>query len=92
MTATAVSLTMVSLRSEGLGKSPVAMRIMTSAVLDDIASLAFLAIAVPLVTESQSLGKTVQRFRKLRSHFCNGLGRLELQRLRLPISQAVFER
>ena len=38
MTATAVSLTMVSLRSEGLGSSPAATRIKTSAVIDDIAS------------------------------------------------------
>ena len=50
MTATAVSLTMVSLRSEGLGKSEVATRIMTSAVLDDIASLALVAILVPIAT------------------------------------------
>lgn len=48
MTATAVSLTMVSLYSEGLGKSPVSTRIMTSAVLDDIASLALVAILVPI--------------------------------------------
>ena len=50
MTATAVSLTMVSLRSEGLHVSPVARRIMTSAVLDDVASLALVAILVPIVT------------------------------------------
>ena len=50
MTATAVSLTMVSLRSEGLQNSRVATRIMTSAVLDDIASLALVAIVVPIVT------------------------------------------
>jgi Kef-type K+ transport system membrane component KefB len=48
MTATAVSLTMVSLRSEGLHRSPAATRIMTSAVLDDIASLALLAVLVPI--------------------------------------------
>ena len=48
MTATAVSLTMVSLKSEGLGRSPVATRIMTSAVLDDIACLALVAIMVPI--------------------------------------------
>lgn len=48
MTATAVSLTMVSLKSEGLGRSPVATRIMTSAVLDDIASLTLVAILVPI--------------------------------------------
>lgn len=49
MTATAVSLTMVSLRSAGLQASPVATRIMTSAVLDDIGSLIMVAIVVPLV-------------------------------------------
>jgi Kef-type K+ transport system membrane component KefB len=48
MTATAVSLTMVSLKGEGLAKSPVATRIMTSAVLDDIAALILVAILVPL--------------------------------------------
>ncbi len=50
MTATAVSLTMVSLKNEGLAKSPVATRIMTSAVLDDIASLALVAILVPIAS------------------------------------------
>jgi Kef-type K+ transport system membrane component KefB len=50
MTATAVSLTMVSLRSEGLQATPAATRIMTSAVLDDIGSLALVAILVPLAT------------------------------------------
>lgn len=48
MTATAVSLTMVSLKSEGLSKSPAATGIMTSAILDDIASLALVAILVPI--------------------------------------------
>ena len=50
MTATAVSLTMVSLKSEGLGNSQAATGIMTSAVLDDIASLALVAILVPMAT------------------------------------------
>lgn len=50
MTATAVSLTMVSLKSMGLQASPVASRIMTSAVLDDIASLALVAVMVPIAT------------------------------------------
>lgn len=50
MTATAVSLTMVSLKSLGLQKSVVATRIMTSAVLDDIGSLVMVAIVVPLAT------------------------------------------
>ena len=48
MTATAVSLTMVSLRSEGLHTTRAAAGIMTSAVLDDIASLALVAILVPM--------------------------------------------
>jgi Kef-type K+ transport system membrane component KefB len=55
MTATAVSLTMVSLRSEGLSASPAATRIMTSAVLDDIASLALVAVMVPLA-QGHSVG------------------------------------
>jgi len=50
MTATAVSLTMVSLRSLGLQRSKAATGIMTSAILDDIASLALVAIVVPVVT------------------------------------------
>jgi Kef-type K+ transport system membrane component KefB len=50
MMATAVSLTMVSLKSEGLLKSPAATGIMTSAVLDDIASLALVAVLVPMAT------------------------------------------
>jgi Kef-type K+ transport system membrane component KefB len=48
MTATAVSLTMVSLRSLNLHNSAVATRIMTSAVLDDIGALVAVAIMVPL--------------------------------------------
>lgn len=55
MTATAVSLTMVSLRSEGLHRSEAARGIMTSAVLDDIASLALVALLVPLATGQAEL-------------------------------------
>lgn len=55
MTATAVSLTMVSLRSEGLHKTEAATGIMTSAVLDDIASLALVAMLVPLATGEANL-------------------------------------
>jgi len=55
MTATAVSLTMVSLKTEGLNKSPAATGIMTSAVLDDIASLALVAILVPIAAGEASL-------------------------------------
>lgn len=50
MTATAVSLTMVSLKSEGLAATTAATGIMTSAVLDDIASLALVAVLVPIAT------------------------------------------
>ncbi len=55
MTATAVSLTMVSLRGEGLQHSVVATRIMTSAVIDDIAALVALAIMVPLAVGQESI-------------------------------------
>ena len=50
MTATAVSLTMVSLKAEKLKNSAAATGIMTSAILDDIAALAAVAILVPLAT------------------------------------------
>ncbi len=50
MAATAVSLTMVSLKSVGLHHSRSATRIMTSAVLDSITSLTLVAILVPLAT------------------------------------------
>jgi Kef-type K+ transport system membrane component KefB len=71
MMATAVSLTMVSLKSEGLNKTPAATGIMTSAVLDDIASLALVAALVPVATGQSALsieglllivGKTVAFF------------------------------
>ena len=55
MTATAVSLTMVSLKTEGLNNSPAATGIMTSAVLDDIASLIFVALLVPIATGEASV-------------------------------------
>ena len=55
MTATAVSLTMVSLRSEGLQLSAAANGIMTSAIIDDIASLALVAILIPIATGSGEL-------------------------------------
>ena len=55
MTATAVSLTMVSLQSEGLHKSVVATRVMTSAVIDDIGSLVAVAIVVPIAIGGESL-------------------------------------
>ena len=49
MTATAVSLTMVSLKSEGLQRSRAATAIMASAILDDIAALIMVAILIPLL-------------------------------------------
>ncbi len=55
MTATAVSLTMVSLKTEGLNNTPAATGIMTSAVLDDIASLVFVALLVPVATGEASV-------------------------------------
>lgn len=58
MTATAVSLTMVSLRSEGLQNSVVATRVMTSAVIDDIGSLIAVAIVVPLAVGGEALSVT----------------------------------
>jgi len=48
MTATAVSLTMVSLREEGLHKTTAATAIMSAAVVDDILSLIGLAIMIPI--------------------------------------------
>lgn len=59
MTATAVSLTMVSLKSEGLSTSKAATGIMTSAVLDDIAALAAVAIMIPIAT-GESAASVVQ--------------------------------
>ena len=55
MTATAISLTMVSLKSEGLHLSPAANGIMTSAIIDDIASLALVAVMIPVATGSGDL-------------------------------------
>jgi len=55
MTATAVSLTLVSLKSEGLSQSKAATGIMTSAVLDDIASLALVAIIIPIATGNATI-------------------------------------
>jgi len=55
MTATAVSLTMVSLQTEKLESSETATGIMTSAVLDDIGTLALVAILIPIITGSAEL-------------------------------------
>lgn len=56
MTATAVSLTMVSLKAENLHKSTAATGIMTAAIIDDILSLIGLAILIPLLLSSSSDG------------------------------------
>lgn len=58
MTATAVSLTMVSLRTEGLHTSTAATGIMTSAVIDDVASLILVALLIPYVTGEGALDAT----------------------------------
>ncbi len=56
MTATAVSLTMVSLKAKGLHKSQAATGIMTAAVVDDILSLIGVAIIIPLALTAQKNG------------------------------------
>ena len=62
MTATAVSLTMVSLRTEGLHTSKAATGIMTSAVIDDVASLVLVAILLPVATGGESLNFAAMLF------------------------------
>ncbi len=52
MTATAVSLTMMSLKEENLHKTTAATGIMTAAVVDDILSLIGVAIIIPIVLTS----------------------------------------
>ncbi len=56
MTATAVSLTMVSLKAKSLHKSQAATGIMTAAVVDDVLSLIGVAIIVPLALAAQKNG------------------------------------
>jgi len=58
MTMTAVSLAMISLRSEGLNTSNAARGIMTSAVLDNIGSLALVALVVPLAIGESEVSVT----------------------------------
>ncbi len=55
MTATAVSLTMVALKHERLHHTKAATGIMTSAVLDDVASLVLVATLVPIVSGSEGM-------------------------------------
>ncbi len=56
MTATAVSLTMVSLKNKNLHKSTAATGIMTAAVVDDVLSLIGVAIIIPLALTATSSG------------------------------------
>jgi len=59
MTATAVSLTMVSLRNENLHKTKASTGIMTAAVVDDVLSLIGVAIVIPIVLASNGSGASV---------------------------------
>lgn len=55
MTATAVSISLVTLKGAGMSTSKAATGIMTSAVLDDIGCLALVAIMVPILTSSDAV-------------------------------------
>lgn len=54
MTATAVSLTMMSLRSDLMHRSTAATGIMTAAVIDDVLSLIGVAILIPIILVSNA--------------------------------------
>lgn len=54
MTATAVSLTMMVLKYEKLHLTKAATGIMTSAVLDDVASLVLVAVLIPIVAGNEA--------------------------------------
>ncbi|MCP5080110.1 MAG: cation:proton antiporter [Alphaproteobacteria bacterium] len=54
MTATAVSLTMMSLRSDRMHRSTAATGIMTAAVIDDVLSLVGVAILIPIILVSSA--------------------------------------
>lgn len=56
MTATAVSLTMMSLRGDLMHKSTAATGIMTAAIIDDVLSLIGVAILIPLIVASTVSG------------------------------------
>lgn len=56
MTATAVSLTMMSLRSDLMHRSTAATGIMTAAVIDDVLSLVGVAILIPIVLAGSADG------------------------------------
>jgi len=59
MTATAVSLTMVSLREEKLHKTTASTAIMTSAIVDDILSLIGLSILIPIILSTHTEANVV---------------------------------
>ena len=66
MTATAVSLTMVSLKAKNLHKSTAATGIMTAAVVDDVLSLIGVAIIIPLaLVATKSGGEIVIDFENI---------------------------
>jgi Kef-type K+ transport system membrane component KefB len=65
MTATAVSLTMVSLKQENLNKSTASTAIMTAAVVDDILSLIGLSILIPIVLSSGGSEANVVNFNEI---------------------------
>jgi Kef-type K+ transport system membrane component KefB len=58
MTATAVSLTMVSLKEENLHKTTASTAIMTAAIIDDILSLIGLSILIPIILATNDNGST----------------------------------
>ena len=65
MTATAVSLTMVSLREEGLHKTTASTAIMSAAVVDDILSLIGLAIMIPIAISATGVSGQSVEFSKI---------------------------
>ncbi len=75
MTATAVSITMVTLKSLGLEKTKAATGIMTSAVVDDVLSLIGLAILLPIILNSHGgelkidLNNLIQTFLEVLTFF-----------------------
>ncbi|BAF70385.1 cation:proton antiporter [Nitratiruptor sp. SB155-2] len=60
MTATAVSLTMVSLKEKNMHKSTAATGIMTAAVVDDVLSLIGVAIIIPLALAATKSGGSLE--------------------------------
>ncbi|MDH4944135.1 cation:proton antiporter [Sulfurimonas sp. C5] len=60
MTATAVSLTMVSLHEQGLHRTTASTAIMSAAVIDDILSLIGLSIMIPIAVKSSTTGSMIE--------------------------------